>query len=100
TINLGSNTAIYVNGNNNEFIGDKSWLVSPVLDFSETTEASMNFNLSYAFRSTIIDRLHVLVSTDCGFTYSDTIYNVARTALARGQSSPLAWQPEETQWQN
>jgi hypothetical protein len=100
TINLGSNTALYVNGYNNEFIGYKSWLVSPVLDFSGTTEANMIFNLSYAFRSSIIDRLHILVSTDCGVTYSDTIYNVARTALARGQSSPGAWQPEETQWQN
>jgi hypothetical protein len=99
-VNLGSGTALYVNGFNNDFIGDKSWLVSPTLDFSGTTEASMIFNLSYAFRSNIIDRLHILVSTDCGITYSDTIYNATRTALARGQSSPGAWRPEETQWQD
>ena len=99
-INLGANTSLYVNGYNNEFVGDKSWLVSPVLDFTGTTEASMIFNLSYGFRSSIIDRLHILVSTDCGITYSDTIYNATRTALARGQSSPGGWQPEETQWQN
>lgn len=99
-INLGSTTALYVNGYNNEIIGDKSWLVSPVLDFSAIKEASMIFNLSYAFRSNIIDRLHILVSTDCGVNYSDTIYNVARTALARGQSSTSSWRPEDTQWQD
>ena len=100
TINLGYSTALYVNGYNNDIIGDKSWLVSPVLDFSNATEASMILNLSYAFRSNIIDRLHILVSKDCGLNYSDTIYNVARTALARGQSSSDSWRPEETQWQN
>ena len=99
-INLGYSTALYVNGYNNDIIGDKSWLVSPVLDFSNATEASMILNLSYAFRSNIIDRLHILVSKDCGLNYSDTIYNVARTALARGQSSTDSWRPEETQWQN
>lgn len=97
-INLGSNTALYVNGYNNDFIGDRSWLVSPVLDFSGTPKASMAFDLSYAFRGNIIDRLQILVSTDCGITYSDTIFNATRTALARGQSSPTAWQPGETQW--
>ena len=33
TDHLGSTHCLYVNGYNNDFIGDKSWLVSPVLDF-------------------------------------------------------------------
>jgi hypothetical protein len=99
-INLGSNTALYVNGYNNEYVGDKSWLVGPVLDFSNANEAGMIFNLSYAFRDRIIDRLQILVSTDCGISYADTIYNVTRTALARGQSSDGTWRPDTTQWQD
>ena len=96
---IGSNKTLYVNAFNNDFIGDKSWFVSPVLDFSNATNASLSFDLSYAFRGTAVDRLHILASTDCGITYSDTIFNAARTALARGQSSNSPWQLEDNQWQ-
>jgi hypothetical protein len=98
-IKIGSNTALYVNGYNNDFIGDKSWLVSPVLDFSNALNASVVFDLSYAFRDGIIDRLQVLASTDCGITYSDTIFDATRAALAGGQSSSSSWLPDEDQWQ-
>ncbi|MDH4058904.1 MAG: zinc metalloprotease, partial [Cyclobacteriaceae bacterium] len=49
--------------------GTESWLVTPVLDFSSTTTASMFFDLSYAYNGIDFDRLRILGSTDCGATY-------------------------------
>src|SRR5690606_6476147 len=39
--NFGSNRAMYVNGFGNSLLGDESWLVSPVLDFTGTTDAAL-----------------------------------------------------------
>jgi hypothetical protein len=59
----------------------------------------MTFDLSYAFRGNVIDRLHILVSRDCGLTFSDTVYQASRSRLARGESSTESWLPQDTQWQ-
>ena len=49
--------------------GEKSWLVSPVLSFSNTIEASLFFDVSYQWDGVSNDRLQILASTDCGDTY-------------------------------
>ncbi len=54
---------------NNGQAGEESWLVSPVLDLSSITEASLFFNLSYSWNEQDNDRLRVLASTDCGDSY-------------------------------
>lgn len=54
--------------------GRSDMLVSPTLDFSQTTEASLFFKVSYAFyNEEYVDTLRVMVSTDCGITYQ-TVY--------------------------
>jgi hypothetical protein len=50
-------------------LGDESWLVSPVLDFSNLTEASVFFNLTYSWNTVDNDRLRILTSTNCGDSY-------------------------------
>jgi hypothetical protein len=52
--------------------GDRSWLVSPVLDFSTLTEASVFFDLSYEWDGENSDTFEVYQSYDCGDTYSAT----------------------------
>lgn len=54
---------------------DEALLVSPVLDFSGATEASMSFDLAYD-PATIADQkvLTILASTDCGLTYNEISY--------------------------
>ncbi len=54
-------------------IGEESWLVSPVLDLNGLTEASLFFNLSYAWNGQNDDRLRILASTDCGDSYFDLV---------------------------
>ena len=52
-------------------IGEESWMVSPVLNLSLLTEASLFFNLSYTWNGQDNDQLRVLASTDCGDTYAE-----------------------------
>lgn len=80
---------------------NESWLVTPVLDFSNTTKASMFFDLSYAWNGTDNDRLRILVSTDCGDTYQNLSPPFDRTGLSLANTiSPASWQPEnESHWQ-
>lgn len=49
--------------------GEKSWLVSPVLSFTNATEASLFFDVSYQWDGVSNDRLQILASTDCGDSY-------------------------------
>ncbi len=79
----------------------EAWLVTPVLDFSNTTKASMFFDLSYAWNGTDNDRLRILVSSDCGDTYQNLLPPFDRTGLALANTiSATSWQPEnESQWQ-
>lgn len=49
--------------------GNTSWLVSPVLDLSALTEASMFFTLNYNWDNESQDRLRIFYSLNCGQTY-------------------------------
>lgn len=86
--------SLYFNAFNNDMSGDESWLVSPVLDFSRTAEASMVFDLSHAARVGGAGRLAIMASTDCGNTYSEIPYRFPG-ALAATES----WVPaSEEDW--
>jgi hypothetical protein len=98
-VSVNGDETIYVNAFDNTVIGDQSWFVSPVLDFSNAEEASVYYELSYARRGTIEDFFYILASTDCGNTYSDTIYSESGAALANGRSSSGPWEPQnESDW--
>lgn len=64
-------TSVYFNIFDNNNTGDETWMVSPVLDFTNATTASMVFDLSYATRMDRPDRLRILASVDCGYSYSE-----------------------------
>lgn len=94
-----NNTALYVNDYNNPQKGDMAWLVSPTLDFTSATEASLHFDQSYAGRPGKLDRLYILASLDCGNTFADTLYTAAGATLAGGRASDADWKPTTgTDW--
>ena len=96
---MGTNHVLFLSGYNNSTVGDRSWFVSPQLDLSAATEASLSFDVSYAYRTGRIDRLLVLASTDCGITYSDTLLNEESVVLANGETSDSPWLPNDSDWQ-
>ena len=80
--------------------GQQSWLVSPTLDLSKQTKASVLFDLSYAIRSsTALERFQVLSSEDCGLTY-DKILLDQQGGEFSVQNSATSWLPSKsTEWQ-
>jgi hypothetical protein len=50
--------------------GVRSWLVSPLLDFSLTAEASMQFDVSYARNGPALDQLRIWASDNCGTDFN------------------------------
>lgn len=79
-------------------LGRENWLVSPVLDFSGTNEASMTFDVSYANRTGRNDQLKVLGSVDCGQDYPFELYSKKGGELAVTQSEE-SWVPDTlTDW--
>lgn len=81
------NNAAYIENYNYAAVGAKDYFVSPVLDFSGSTEASLFFSVAYGLNENYTDRLSVLVSRDCGKTFSDTIYAKSGEALSTVVSS-------------
>jgi hypothetical protein len=84
------NTSLYFNAYSNTNPGDESWLVSPVLDFSGTTSASVVFDISYALRSERREQLNLRVSRDCGNTYDSPI-----TITLPGKNVSNEWVPQK-----
>jgi len=98
-IDVSGNSAIYVDAFSNTVVGDQSWFVSPVLDFSDAVEASLYYDLSYAQRGSATDVFYILASTDCGNFYNDTLYVASGSALADWRTSDISWKPsDESDW--
>lgn len=96
---INGDRSIYVNAFDNNAIGDQSWFVSPVLDFSGAEEASLYYELSYATNGNALDYFYILASTDCGNVYSDTLYVASGAVLANGRSSDDSWEPKnDSDW--
>ena len=75
TIDSSLGQSLYFNSYANEEIGDEAWFVSPVLDFSATSQASMLFDLSWATRNGTEETFSILASKDCGITYNEITFN-------------------------
>ena len=78
--------------------GEESWIVSPVLDLSQVSEASLFFDVSYATQTNGNERLRVVYSEDCGQTYPFVLYDQSGSSLATTTSSS-PWIPtQEEDW--
>jgi hypothetical protein len=79
--------------------GEESWLVSPVLDFTKTSKASLFFDVSYASQSRGNEKLRILYSEDCGQTYTNVLYDQSGSSLSSITSSQY-WTPASADdWQ-
>ncbi|UXX78760.1 choice-of-anchor J domain-containing protein [Reichenbachiella carrageenanivorans] len=85
-----SNYAPTVRGYELTNLGVENWMVSPVLDFSNTDAASMTFDVSYANKTGRNEQLEVWGSVDCGETYTIELYNK--------KGGNLAVKPSDTEW--
>jgi hypothetical protein len=92
--------SLVYNSFSNTTIGANSWLVSPILDLTNNTEASVFFDASYAKRINGCEKLRVLASTDCGATYTDILFDQIGSQLAVTDSED-SWKPVlSSDWKN
>ena len=61
-------------------VGEESWLVSPVLDFRNATEAGLFFQSTYDW-SGPNEKLRILTSANCGDSWIETGYEIEGLAL-------------------
>jgi hypothetical protein len=88
--------SIYYNAFKHADIGNQTWLVSPVLDFSRWPEASMQFDISYRSRAGKQEQLKVLTSRDCGNTYQEEYFRIPTKDEDDGN-----WKPNnDEEWDN
>lgn len=95
TISTNYNQSLYFNAYDNNVIGDEAWLVSPVLDFSQTNQASLLFDLSYSAGKVGQETLTILASKDCGATFSEIDYNfpdIGTASVSWLPKSPDDWE--------
>lgn len=91
-------TSMFFNSYVNTSIGEQAWLVTPVLDFSHVSKASVFFETSYGLRSSSEETLQVFSSVDCGETFSKPIAFYSGSDL-RIANSTIPWLPtEDNQW--
>jgi len=91
-INLAENKAAVIRMYDYERFAAADWLVSPVLDLTEYSEANITFNYSYALGNETEDILDLKVSTDCGKTWPYTIFSASGDQLVTG-STDGPWMP-------
>lgn len=95
-VNLDGDLALSTNNFNDEHLVS-SWLVTPSLSTNGLNEASLQFKYSYAERLGYNDKLQVLISVNCGLSYSELI-TIESEQLAITTSS-VEWVPQtEEDW--
>jgi len=71
--NLG--TSISYQAFSNFSIGEQGWLVSPIMDLSKQSVASLFTDLSYGSYQTAAENIKLVASTDCGKTFTETFFD-------------------------
>ena len=79
---IGSNNVLLANAFSQTETGTKSWFVSPVLDIGSEDSAGLSFKVSYAKRMGFNDRLQVLMSINCGESYTFELLNADSDSLS------------------
>lgn len=79
-------------------IGEEDWFISPILDFTSATNATLTFDVAYSGINLSEDRLTILLSTDCGENFDVVLYNKDGANLSTGEfngnPTPANWVTE------
>jgi hypothetical protein len=90
--------AAFMNFFNYDRLGELDYLVTPILDFSGAINPTLTFDLAYAGNSNFNDGLLILGSSDCGATYSDTLFAAFGLELATIISNTEFFPQVDSDW--
>lgn len=95
---VGANQVLLANGFTQTNLGSQDWFISPELKMGNVDSVGLSFKASYAAKEGFLDRLQVLMSTNCGESYDYELFNIFSDSLAVTQSNS-AWTPSnESDW--
>lgn len=78
--------------------GQVDYFMSPSIDFSKSSAATLNFSVAYAqYNASTNDKLEVMVSNDCGETWT-TVFNKAGGPLSTALFATNSWRPTAANW--
>ena len=100
TTSTNKNQSVVHKGYSITDLDQESWLVSPVLDLSNTPKAGLFFDVSYARRGTAVERLKVLASINCGVTYDVVLFDQAGGDFSSFSSNSEWIATSDSQWSN
>jgi large repetitive protein len=90
------NSMMFDNNNYNDSDDDEVRMTAA--SFAGLSSAQLTFDVAYApYNATFFDGLQVLVSTDCGQTYS-SVYSKSNTVLATAAATTANFTPTAAQW--
>ena len=91
------NSMLFDNANFDD-TGNEDEMRTPRLDFSGLTSAQLLFDVAYApYDITYSDGLEVLISADCGTTFT-SVYSKSGTTLATAPATTGLFTPSAAQW--
>jgi hypothetical protein len=93
------NQAAYMNFFSYDQEGQTDYLASPVLDFSNSSGPVMTFKLAYAGSQNFNDGLLVLGSSNCGVSYSDTLFQAFGSELATVSGLDEFFPEDQSDWE-
>ena len=94
-------SSLLLNCYNYEVQNEKTYLISPIIDLSQTNFALLLFDVAHANYTGFPDELKVVVSTDCGNSFIDanTLYTKSGSGLATVGSKTSEFFPtSENDW--
>ncbi|MDW3645477.1 MAG: S8 family serine peptidase [Bacteroidia bacterium] len=91
--------AAFVDNFNYNASGSRDGLNSWVVDLSTAIEPYLIFEYAYARQTTTqSEELEILISNNCGESFSQVIFNRSESALLTGGNQLSFWTPSSTQW--
>jgi PKD repeat protein len=96
------NSMVFLNFSKDD-TGNQDEMRTPKLNFTGLSAAQMTFDVAYAaYNATYIDGLEVLITTDCGTTWT-SLYNKTGSTVAAGNlptaaATTTAFVPTTAQW--
>ncbi len=91
-----STTAVFLDYYNYNNPGSEDILVTVPIDLTQASSAGLEFDVAYAqFNDQFSDGMRVEMSLDCGFSFTEVIYEKAGTELATVPNQSAQWFPTQ-----
>jgi len=99
TVGKASTASMYYDNYNQNAAGTRDEMRTPKFNFSSFTQAKLFFDVAYSqYNNNYSDSLAIMISTDCGLTYTQLYVKGGLTLATAPIDSAAIFVPSSTQW--